>query len=178
MLTVVTYIKMAFIRSPFVQSSKIVDSTGLCFLSCSSRLWYFRPCCIIRGRRQQWLTGIKGQSENRSRRSCKVQPISARTDVSLSWESRTWLPTSAVYHWCNRRDSCEYISMQLQRAPKRKEKPLCGALQWWRACITVRTWSCIWLAQMLSTPPRGIKPLPSCQIPLLLLNSTWKSTFH
>lgn len=111
MLTNKKYTQTPFVRSPFLQSSKNVNDRGVCFLSCSSRVWYFRPCCIIRGRRQQWLTGMTGQSEDRSLRSCKVQPMSDQAAAALSGQSHTWLPASAVYHWCYRRDSSEQILM-------------------------------------------------------------------
>lgn len=54
-----------FEHVPFVQSSKITDIWSDCLFSRSSWVWYFRPCCIIRGRWRARVTGIKGQSENR-----------------------------------------------------------------------------------------------------------------
>lgn len=65
---------------PFVQSSKITDIWSVCLFGRSSWVWYFRPCCIIRGRWRARVTGFKGQSEDRLYRG-----IIASANQLLEW---------------------------------------------------------------------------------------------
>ena len=73
-----------FFHLPFIQSAVIFNNRGVYYRRWSYRICYFRPCCIMRGRCQPWLTGMMHQSQNRSCRNRKVQPINAWSDVALS----------------------------------------------------------------------------------------------
>lgn len=69
-----------FEHVPFVQSPKITDIWSDCLFSRSSWVWYFRPCCIIRGRWRARVTGMKGHSENRTCRG-----VTAWANRLLEW---------------------------------------------------------------------------------------------